>query len=194
MCANFEALYSPAFLQEHFALSVLPKAATAHKSVRPTDKPVVISSPDDVVSMCWGLRTTWSDKPLINARTETLLEKPTFQSLYNSRCLIPASAWFEWRTDDGEKYKNRISVKNSPLFALAAIHQNNRFCILTCPANDQVTHIHHRMPVILKPDDYQDWLDPNIETQHLVSIFSQPNDFTFDWQEDVPAQVQLKLF
>ncbi|NVJ91683.1 MAG: SOS response-associated peptidase [Methylocystaceae bacterium] len=194
MCANFEALYPLVLLQEYFALSVLPKETSTNKSVRPTDEPVVISSKAHALSMYWGLKTAWSDKPLINARTETLFEKPTFQTLYNNRCLVPASAWFEWRKDDGEKYKNRISIKNNPLFAMAAIYQNNRFCILTCPANDQVTHIHHRMPVILKPDDYQDWLDPNIETQQLVNLFSQPNDFTFDWQEDVPAQVQLKLF
>jgi putative SOS response-associated peptidase YedK len=194
MCSNFESLYNLALFREHFALSVLPQTATAHKSVRPTDEPVAIFSQGHVRSICWGLKTSWSDKPLINARTETLLEKPTFQSLYNNRCLIPASAWFEWRKDDGEKYKNRINVKNSPLFAMAAIYKNNRFCILTCPANDQVKHIHHRMPVILKPDNYNDWLDPKIETQQLVNIFSQPNDFTFDWQEDVPTQVQLKLF
>jgi putative SOS response-associated peptidase YedK len=86
-------------------------------------------------------------------------EKPTFRPLLEKRCVVPASAYFEWRTaEDGKKRKNRIWTESAAAFAMAGLTDGERFTVVTCAPSPDVAHIHDRMPVILGPSTIDTWL------------------------------------
>jgi len=154
----------------------------------------------------WGLVPSWSRYPFarsgppqINARAETLLEKPSFKDAYQKRrCLIPADSFFEWRLyEDGTKqpYRLGLSSENDPdfkLFAFAGLwerfqglpkpgYDHLRFdscAIITKDADPSIQHIHHRMPVILSPEDYKLWLDRETPIDALQDILHRPPPVT----------------
>lgn len=122
----------------------------------------------------WGLVPSWSKTEkdgfkLINARAETLAEKPAFRSAFQKkRCIIPADGFYEWqRRPDGTKQPYRIVVNGGKLFSLAGLYETwldadgNKLgtcTIITTEPNKLMSGIHDRMPVILKPGDEQTWL------------------------------------
>jgi len=107
---------------------------------------------------------------MINARLETLEEKPSFREpLRKQRCLIPATGFYEWETTETGKLPYHIHPTDQELFAFAGLYalwqgpqgkQLKTFTIITTVANDLIYQIHSRMPVILQPKDEQTWLDP----------------------------------
>lgn len=122
----------------------------------------------------WGLVPGWVKDPqqftlLINARAETVLVKPSFRgSMRHHRCLIPASGYYEWRREGGHKQPFYMRPKNGELFAMAGLWADwsgpdgnliDSGAILTQPANEALSGIHHRMPIVLTPDRYEDWLN-----------------------------------
>jgi len=120
----------------------------------------------------WGLIPLWSNKPdfkLINARGETVAEKPAFRSAFRSRrCLIPADGFFEWKKVGREKQPHFFRLKSQKPFAIAGIYERiqepvgpARFscALVTTQANDVLRPIHHRMPVILRPQDFDTWMN-----------------------------------
>lgn len=123
--------------------------------------------------MRWGLIPHWMKEPptgtqLINARAESLTEKPAFRdALRRRRCLVPADGFYEWRSTNGRKRPYYVRPRGLPMLAFAGLWETFRpsedeeiesFTIITCPANELVRPIHPRMPVILTPDDYDLWL------------------------------------
>ena len=114
---------------------------------------------------------------LINARGETLAEKPSFRGAFKDRpCLIPVTGYYEWTK---EKQPYYFQVKKNPLFALAGLWEawnNGEDELLTCTivttkANVQTASVHHRMPLILQPDNYDLWLgDWNDRKQLLANV------------------------
>ncbi len=139
-----------------------------------TKIPVIIKEWDKELKLFrWGFKLKGSKKDLINARMETAFDKPLFKrAFYENRCIIPANAFYEWKTEDNGKIKYRISVKGSSLFPMAGLYkhfidENNDsyigVVILTCPANEQMSPIHDRMPVILKKEDEEIWLSKNMK-------------------------------
>lgn len=128
----------------------------------------------------WGFTESFSNRPLINARAETILEKPTFrQPFMSSRCLIPATSFFEWEKKGKEKIKRKITVGGIPIFSMAGILKTYtdgeggifaRFSIITTEANQQMTTIHDRMPVILNPEDEQLYLDRNADPKRILQL------------------------
>jgi putative SOS response-associated peptidase YedK len=135
-----------------------------------------------LVAVRWGLIPSWSKDGnaatrMINARAETLLEKPSFKEAFKKRrCLIPADGFYEWRAEEGQKQPFRIGMKGSKVFAFAGLWESweakqggygyqegdvvETVTIVTTDANDKLRPIHHRMPVILPPETYSAWLDP----------------------------------
>lgn len=122
----------------------------------------------------WGLIPSWakqvSAKPLINARAETVAEKPSFRAAFRRRrCLVPADGYFEWqKTRQGTKQPYNIVLSDKGPFGMAGIWQTwsaadgseiDSVAIITINANSKLAPIHDRMPVILKPADYDRWLD-----------------------------------
>ena len=129
----------------------------------------------ELVMMRWGLVPSWakeigSSAPLINARSETVTEKPSFRSAYaKRRCLIPADGFYEWKKGKGKEPKQpfRIAFPDDATFAFAGIWERwqdaqgnfvKSCAIMTMKASDQIADIHHRMPVILKPECHDTWL------------------------------------
>ena len=106
---------------------------------------------------------------MINARSETVSEKPSFRHAFSKRrCLIPSSGFYEWEKTENGKQPWFISGKNQP-FVFAGIWEQwkspegfslKTCAILTCEANELMTPIHHRMPVILQEKERNIWLDP----------------------------------
>ena len=126
-----------------------------------------------MVMMQWGLIPHWVKDPKksmhpINAKAETLAEKPMFSGLLkNKRCLVPASGFYEWKKDGKRKIPYYIHLKDSPLFAIAGLYDvwydafnvaHPTYTIITTDANDLVAPLHDRMPVILKQEDENRWL------------------------------------
>lgn len=124
-----------------------------------TKAPVVVYLNDCYMTkyMTWGF--PMKDKYIYNARSETILEKDFFQSVYTHRCLIPVSGFYEWTNK-----KQPVSYELDKPFYIAGIYQNNHFCMITTKANHYVQHIHHRMPLVLQGDDVKKWLTDDFWT------------------------------
>ena len=139
----------------------------------------------------WGLIPAWAKDAtiasrLINARGETVAEKPSFRAAFaKRRCLIPADGFYEWKTENGAKQPYRITMQAGPekgarVFAFAGLWESwtnpedqsiwQTCTIITTEANESLAAIHHRMPVILDPADYEVWLDPAQKREALVRL------------------------
>ena len=111
-----------------------------------------------------------SGRPLINARAESLTERPSFRDSYrHRRCLVLADGFYEWRSESRQPFyfrpRNRLGLCFAGLWTPLASERSERpdsCCIVTTRANEVVHPIHDRMPVILDPDDYRLWLDPGV--------------------------------
>ena len=135
----------------------------------------------------WGLIPPWADDPqigsrMINARSETAPEKPSFRRAFRERrCLIPADGFYEWQRTNGAKQPFYIHMEDGRPFAFAGLWESwgrggegeIRTCtILTTAANAVVGEIHERMPVIVAPDAYDVWLDPASERDELTGLLA----------------------
>jgi len=135
----------------------------------------------------WGLIPPWADDPqigsrMINARSETAPEKPSFRRAFRERrCLIPADGFYEWQRTNGAKQPFYIHMEDGRPFAFAGLWESwgrggegeIRTCtILTTGANAVVGEIHERMPVIVAPDAYDVWLDPSSERDELTGLLA----------------------
>lgn len=146
----------------------------------------------EVIWVRWGLIPFWAKESkigyrMINARAETVREKPAFRAAYRKRrCLVPADGFYEWKAQASGKQPYLIRIKNRSPFAFAGLweHWHNpiddafvRSCtIIVTQANEFMSQIHDRMPVILSPEDYRSWLDPTAqEAQNLLQPC--PNDW-----------------
>ena len=136
----------------------------------------------------WGLIPKWVDKPvdfkanLFNARAETLSDKASFKRPFKSqRCIIPASGFYEWKQTDGNKQVHFIHGKDLPL-AFAGLYdcwqkgseELYSYTIITTSPNALMQDLHNRMPVILPPEHFESWLDPEGEgelLEHLLKPF-----------------------
>lgn len=156
-----------------------------------SENPVIMrTDTNHLAVMRWGLIPSWirnmrAATPLINARAETLTDKPAFRSLLKDhRCLVPASGFFEWRVAGKKKIPHYIRLLDCPLFAFAGLFSLWRnpdgvpvstYTIVTCPANPLVTPLHDRMPVILSQEHEERWLDPDPltleEMNHILVPF-----------------------
>jgi putative SOS response-associated peptidase YedK len=140
----------------------------------------------------WGLIPPWAKDmsigyKMINARAETLIDKPSFQNAYKKkRCLIVADSFYEWkRIDSKTKIPMRIKLKSNELFSMAGLWENWKSpdgksiyscSVITTSPNELVQDIHDRMPVILKPEDEKYWLDPSITDTTKLNPLLKPLD------------------
>jgi putative SOS response-associated peptidase YedK len=153
----------------------------------------------------WGLIPTWATSmsignKMINARAETLLEKPSFRhSFRKKRCLIIADSFYEWkRHDDKTKTPMRIKLKEDTLFAMAGIWEGWKTpegtsiyscSVITTSPNKLMEEIHDRMPVILKRNDEKTWLDPSISDPNRLTSLLKPLEEDVMEAYEVSAQV-----
>lgn len=135
----------------------------------------------ELTSLTWGLIPSWSSdgKGFINARSETLETKPSFnESFQHRRCLIPADGFFEWKRSGRSKQPYYFQLKDESQFAFAGIWDRWRSgkqivtacAIITTAANEIVEPLHDRMPAILVPESYDVWLSPNTDPDFLRNL------------------------
>ena len=165
-------------------------------NIAPTQQVAVVRSGEggarDLAMMRWGLIPHWSRDAsmaakMINARAETLTEKPSFRdAVQHRRCLVPADGFYEWRMEDGRKQPFRIGMKGGAVFAFAGLWESwtvtttaagltegdqvDTVTIVTTVANDKLRPIHARMPVILPPEAFDGWLDPANDPQAACAL------------------------
>ena len=176
MCGRFAITLPPEAMVQLFAAvpsNDLP--TTPNFNVCPTDTIHAVTSSEGerrLQSMRWGFVPRWAKspgegRPLINARAETVAEKPAFRSAVERRCLIPASGYYEWtKGPEGARLPWFIHPAAGGILALAGIWQDweregsmIRSCaIITCAAKGDLADLHHRMPVIVEPEDWPLWL------------------------------------
>ena len=126
----------------------------------------------------WGLRPKWlkqEQNGFINARSETVAEKPAFKKAYKSqRCLVVADGYYEWRSIEGKKQPYFISFADNAVFAFAGLWDNETCAILTTDAvGEGLRAVHERMPVIVNPDNYDNWLNNKTKTVEVEKIIAE---------------------
>ncbi len=177
MCGRFTLTLDADRLAEMFSATAGELPPVPRHNICPTqDIAVVLSTEAEgrvIVPRRWGFLPKWAKAPddgplLINARAETVAEKPAFrEAVRQRRCLVPASGFYEWTTAaDGGKDPYYIYPARGAALAFAGIWQDwsdgqrtlSTAAILTTQANAALAHIHHRMPVIISPEDFTLWL------------------------------------
>ncbi len=190
MCGKYTLAAEVNDLVEQFQIDEYPSDLASSYNIAPTQEVAAVLVEDEkrrLKMLRWGLIPSWADDPsignkMINARAETVSEKPSFRTPFkNRRCLIPTDGFYEWqRTSDG-KQPYYIHMKDGSPFAFAGLWETwrdgeeIRSCtIITTEANDLVGEIHNRMPVILPPEDYELWLDPEFEEKEALTSVLRP--------------------
>lgn len=193
MCGRYVLFKKPDEEPEVFAGYALPSQFAARYNIAPSQP--VLAIPNDgkrrADFFIWGLVPAWAKDAsignrLINARAETLAEKPAFRSSYKyKRCLIPADGFYEWKSQPGTKTKvpHFIHLKSGGTFAFAGLWDERnssdgstlRSCtIITTEPNALMAALHNRMPVILRPEHFAEWLDPSPRTPDSLNHLLQP--------------------
>lgn len=185
MCSRFEMAAPAADIARRFSLAAAPPLPNTPE-LRPTDLALVIQ-PEGSRLLGWGLAVPWDAKPLINARAETLAQKPTFRPLLDTRCLVPATAYFEWRKAGKAKLKNRIALSEGGVFAFAGLTDGERFTIVTCLPAPAIAHIHERMPVILDRRAEAPWIDPGVPFAEVSGFLVPYQAESLKAEEETPA-------
>ena len=195
MCSRFEMNARPGELARRFGLKAAPPLPNTPE-LRPTDQALVIGTwagdedgedgPAPRI-LGWGLAVTWDAKPLINARAETLTRKPTFRPLLDTRCLVPATAYFEWRKVGKVKLKNRIALSEGGVFAFAGLTDGERFTIVTCAPQPAIAHIHERMPVILDRRAESPWIDSDVSFAEVSGLLVPYGAEPLKAEEETPT-------
>lgn len=193
MCGRY--LYFGPFdnLKENVRIDVIDKEPTDNYNVAPTqDVPAILrdANQNHLKHLHWGLIPFWAKDPaigsrMINARAETLAEKPSFKNVFKKRrCLILANGYYEWTAEKSGKQPYFITTTGGNLFAFAGLWEawknkddetTIQSCtIITTEASPQIAHLHHRMPVILTAEYYRNWLEPGLhdinELQDILRV------------------------
>ncbi|MDQ4126373.1 MAG: SOS response-associated peptidase [Actinomycetota bacterium] len=186
MCGRYTLATPVGRLAEEFGFDSSSTEFRTSYNVAPTRQvPVVVAEGGQrrLEMLRWGLIPSWADDPgigarMINARSETAPEKPSFRRAFRDRrCLIPADGFYEWKREEGGKQPYYFRLEGGRPFAFAGLWESwtkdgeIRSCaILTTAANELVAGIHDRMPVILPAGHYDAWLDPEAERDELTGL------------------------
>ena len=188
MCGRFVGYSDFKDLVKYFPIDNTACEATASYNIAPTQEVLAIVNREGknwLDTFHWGLVPFWAKdisigNKLINARAETVDKKPSFRNAFKKRrCLIPADGFFEWKGTKGKKQPVYLTLPDQEPFAFAGLWETwrpkesdesaYRSCtIITTAASESVKPIHHRMPVILKPEKYTQWLDPELSDPVLL--------------------------
>jgi len=149
MCGRFALHATPEVIALQFGLEAVPQFQ-AHYNIAPAAKVVLVHGRNASLAH-WGLRRKFA-----NLRAETVAQK--FPGPYrDGRALVPASGFYEWKSEGKRKQPYYFSPAEGPLLALAALYENGTFTLITTEPNATLRDIHDRMPVIIAPENYQDW-------------------------------------
>lgn len=191
MCGRFALKTPSSQLASHFKLDEAVEVAPRYNIAPGTDIPTIRHSPEGKRVMHllrWGLVPHWAKDPSIgnklsNARGETVAEKPSFRDAFKRRrCLVPADGFYEWKAEGKLKQPYYFSMKDSAPFALGGVWESWRTpdgeilrtcCLITTGPNEIMLPVHDRMPVIVSPENYEQWLTGEpADAQALVKPYS----------------------
>jgi putative SOS response-associated peptidase YedK len=209
MCGRFVLTTPAEALRRIFGFIEQPNLAPRYNIAPTQDVPVVRQRKEPagqrtLQMLRWGLVPSWAESlaggaKMINARAETVTEKPAFRHAFERRrCLVPADGFYEWRPGDPAKQPYLITTRDGAPLAFAGLWERwsppepkdgllpppgaerrpaiDSFTIVTTTANAALAPLHHRMPVILAPADYGRWLDPASEPTTLVELLKPAPD------------------
>lgn len=196
MCGRFSLAAEPGELQAAFPGFFFPEKMAPRYNIAPSQP--VLALPNNVNKTAdlfiWGLIPSWSKDPsfgarLINARAEGVSEKPSFRGSYKyKRCILPATGFYEWKKANNGKTKTpyNIGLLQGGIFGFAGLWDEwlspdgsvvKTCTIITTSPNPMMSEIHDRMPVILEPESYAEWLNPAPvkpgELDHLLVPFNE---------------------
>tara|TARA_R110002110_G_scaffold65206_4_gene180049 strand:- start:134400 stop:135062 length:663 start_codon:yes stop_codon:yes gene_type:complete len=193
MCGRFALFADIKQIEEHFQLRrgfiMRPRY-----NIAPTQMiPIITTLGRGVVFSRWSFLPHWAKaqdgqmpQGYINARQETLLEKPTFkQAALKKRCIVPISGYYEWKALGGKKQPFYIFSPGRAVLGLAGIwsvwhekqsEEENTCAVITIASGDKLSAIHERKPVILQPKDYEAWLDPKSNETQISDCFEAALD------------------
>jgi putative SOS response-associated peptidase YedK len=201
MCGRYNLTLSVEALARVFGFAERPNLAPRY-NIAPTQEAPVVRRRDagqragalakgsqyELLFMRWGLVPAWSKaigarRPLINARSDSVAEKPSFRSAFrHRRCLVPATGYYEWRSDPSGKQPFHIAPADGGWVAFAGLWESWKdpakpdaaallsFALMTTEPTAELSAIHDRMPVILAPADYDTWLAPESRVEQLMAL------------------------
>jgi putative SOS response-associated peptidase YedK len=186
MCGRYSFAPDLKIVNEHYDISVNDGDLTPNYNCAPSQLLPVITNDKSIGFnfFRWGLIPFWAKdisigNKFINARSETILEKPSFRNAFRQRrCLVPADAFYEWKQEVKEKIPYRIFLKNQNIFSMAGIWEKCKlpngetifsFAIITTQPNTLMTKIHNRMPVILDKKGEDLWIN-NTDEKELTNL------------------------
>lgn len=201
MCGRYVILSSPEALRRLFGYGEQPNFPPRH-NVAPTQPvPVVIveNGIRQFKLMRWGFLPSWVKDPgkfalVINARSETVLEKPSFRNaIRRRRCLLPADGYYEWQASPSRKRPFYIRRRDSQPIAFAGVAETwtgpngeevDTVAIVTAAAAPEMALLHDRVPVTIEPHDFDLWLDGDAVSAELaMAMMVAPPPGTFVWHE-----------
>lgn len=187
MCGRFSLRTPVQLLSEHFQLSVVPTWGQRYNIAPSQPVATVMVTPEHTGRqfrlLRWGLIPSWAKDPdigarMINARAETAPTKPAFRAAFRQRrCLVLADGLYEWQRQGRGKQPFYIRMRDDRPFAFAGLWEHwegrdgssiDSCTLLTTEPNEIIRALHHRMPVILEPKDYDVWLDPGTQKADLL--------------------------
>jgi putative SOS response-associated peptidase YedK len=201
MCGRFVITSPPAAVRQVFGYPEQPNFPPRHNIAPTQPVPVVIieNGSRHFKLMRWGLVPSWVKDPrkitlLINARSETINDKPAFKNaMRRRRCLIPADGYYEWQVSGGRKRPFFIHRRDGAMFGLAALAENwigpngeemETVAIVTAAASADLAVLHHRVPVTLMAGDFARWLDcSSDDAAPVMALLKGPQPGEFTWHE-----------
>jgi putative SOS response-associated peptidase YedK len=181
MCGRYSLTTPPEAMRRLFHTSGALLNVPPRYNIAPTQEAAVVrlraEGGRELVLLRWGLVPSWSQGPdsgygMINARAETVADKPAFRGAFRRRrCLVPADGFYEWRKEGARKQPYRVRLEDGGLFSFAGLWEHweggpegapqaiESFTIIVTDANELLKPIHERMPVIVAPSDHDAWLD-----------------------------------
>lgn len=192
MCGRYSLATSKEKLQQQLPYVEVNEALRVSYNIAPTQHAYIVTNdhPERLQYIAWGLVPHWSEDGkntgrLINARREGIETKSSFRiPIRKRRCLVPADSFYEWRNDGLQKIPYRLTLKNNELMMFAGVwdvwyhgdYGLKTFSIVTTDANEEVSSIHNRMPVILATREQQQrWLGSE-DLDEILMLLQTPSD------------------
>jgi putative SOS response-associated peptidase YedK len=187
MCGRFTLATPAQEVAEHFGLTEVP-ALSPRYNIAPAQSIAVVRRPEsDEAPLLelrrWGLIPSWAKDPgigsrMINARLETAAEKPAFRAAFRRRrCLVPADGFYEWKPHPKRRRPHHVRLATGELFGLAGLFESwkspegesvGSCTLLTTAASPAMSPLHDRMPILVDPEHYRKWLDPDLQEPDAI--------------------------
>ncbi|WP_458757266.1 SOS response-associated peptidase [Afipia sp. TerB] len=201
MCGRYILISPPDAIRRAFAYAEQPNFPPRYNIAPTQPVPVILldQGARRLQLMRWGLLPAWVKDPrtfslVINARAETVLDKPAFRNaMKRRRCLLPADGYYEWQPSPARKRPHFIRPRDGRPVAFAGLAETwvgpngeelDTVAIITAPAPPDLATLHHRVPVTIAPDDFDRWLDGSIcDDKEAATLLVAPPEGMFVWHE-----------